>query len=177
MVDVGRLLRRPIFRLVPVGIVFIALQRAVLADIPIRHVVLELVLALAAACGVAGGPERGAYAGFVLGVMFDLGTASPLGENALAFGLAAYVAGFVTLVAVDPHWWLSMIFAMAGAATGEVAIPVVETFIKDGGWQGHRVSVIVLIVSIFSGALSPLLIPLGRWCLCIRKRAWKVPTA
>lgn len=175
MVDFDRLLRRPTLRLVPVGIVLVAFQRAVLADLRVKDVVLEVVLALCAACGISGGPERGTYAGFVLGVLFDLGTAAPLGEHALAFGVGGYVAGFVTLVAVDPHWWLSMMFVALGAAAGEVTIPIVQTFVESGGWQGRGILTILPIVAGFGAVLSPIFIPLGRWCLCIRKRTWKAP--
>jgi cell shape-determining protein MreD len=170
-----RLLRRPTLRLVPAGIVLIAFQRAILADLRVTNVVLEIVLAFAAACGVAAGPEKGAYAGFVLGLMFDLGTGALLGQHGLAFGIGAYVAGFVTLVAVDPHWWLSMTFVVLGGAAGELTIPIVQTFVRNGGWQGSRISIIVPVVAGFCGLLSPLFIPVGRWCMCVRRRVWKVP--
>ena len=176
MAEYQRLLRRPTLRLVPAGIVLIALQRSILAQLRVANVVLEVVLALAAACGIGGGPERGAYAGFVLGVLFDLGSGTPLGQHALAFGIGGYVAGFVALVAVDPHWWLSMIFVALGAGAGEFAIPVIQTFVKNGGWQGHRISVILPVTAGFCALLSPLFVPVARWCLCIRRRAWKIPT-
>lgn len=161
--------------MLPVGLMFIALQRTALGDIRPWGVSFQIVLALCAASGVPGGAERGAWMGFVMGLMFDLGSAAPLGQHALAYGLAGFTAGLVNVVAVDPHWWLSMIFVALGGGVGEFAIPVIQTFVSNGGWQGQRLGRTVAVIAISCGLLAPLLIPLSRWCLAIRKKTWKVP--
>ena len=51
----------------------LALQRTLFADLRPGGVALQVMLALAAAAGAAGGPQKGALAGFVLGLMYDLG--------------------------------------------------------------------------------------------------------
>ena len=56
-----------LIRLIPVGMVMLALQRTVFVDIKVSGVTVQVVLALAAAAGASGGSERGAVAGFVLG--------------------------------------------------------------------------------------------------------------
>ena len=48
------------------------------------------MLALAAAAGAAGGPQKGALAGFVLGLMYDLSVGTPLGSSSLAMGIGGY---------------------------------------------------------------------------------------
>jgi len=154
----------------------IALQISVFGDIRVFGVAIQVVLAFCAAAGIPGGAERGAWLGFVVGLMYDLGTAAPLGQHALAYGLAGFTAGLVNAVAVDPHWWLSMIFVALGAMVGELSIPIIETFVSSGGWQGQRLGRILPIVAVSSVMLSPLFIPLGRWCLAIRRKTWKVPT-
>lgn len=151
----------------------IAVQRVAMDGVHLWGVVPQIVLAFCAASGVPGGADRAAWLGFVVGLMFDLGTGSPLGQHALAFGLAGYTAGLVNVVAVDPHWWLSMMFVGLGAAVGEFTIPVVQTFVGDGGWHGERLSTILPVVAITSAALSVPFIPLSRWCLAIRKKTWK----
>lgn len=169
-------LRRPILRVVPAGLIMIAVQLTWFAAIRPFDTVVQIVLAFAAASGVPGGAERGAWTGFVLGIMFDLATAAPLGQHGLAFGLAGFIAGLVNVVAVDPHWWLSMLFVSLGATTGELSIPVIKTFMSDGGgWQGERLSRILPVVAVTGALLSFPLIPLSRWCLAIRKKKWKVP--
>jgi rod shape-determining protein MreD len=154
----------------------IALQISVFGDIRVFGVAIQVVLAFCAAAGIPGGAERGAWLGFVVGLMYDLGTAAPLGQHALAYGLAGFTAGLVNAVAVDPHWWLSMIFVALGAMVGELSIPIIETFVSSGGWQGQRLGRILPVVAVSSVLLSPLFIPLGRWCLAIRRKTWKVPT-
>jgi rod shape-determining protein MreD len=169
---VEKLLRRPILRTIPVALMLIALQRTAFEDIRPFGVAIQLVLAMSAAAGISGA-ERGAWFGFIVGVMYDLGTAAPLGQHALAYGLAGFVAGLVTAVAVDPHWWLKLIFVALGSAVGEVTVPVVQTFTNDGGWQGQRLGRIVPVIVVSSSVLSFAFIPLGRWCLAIRKKSWK----
>lgn len=163
----------PLVRLVPVGLVFLSLQRSLFADLRPFGVVLQVMLALTAAAGAGAGPERGALAGFVLGLMYDLATATPLGLTALVYGVAGFVAGYVLTITPDPQWWLSMAFVTAAAATGETLVPVGLTLIGQDGWVTTRMFRIVPTVAVFAGLISPLLVPLGRWCTCVRRPTWK----
>ena len=83
----------PLVRLVPVGMVLLALQRSIFVEITVDGVIVQVVLALAAAAGAAAGSERGALAGFVLGLMYDMIEGLPLGSTAIAMTLAGAVAG------------------------------------------------------------------------------------
>ena len=169
------IVRSSLIRLIPVGMVMLALQRTVFAEIRVSGVIVQVVLALAAAAGAAGGSERGAVAGFTLGIMFDLVEGTPVGSTAIAFTLAGVVAGLLALIAADPQWWLNAIFVGLGAAVGEAMIPVVRIFVgEEDPWPPQMVK-IVAIVAISSVILSPLLVPLGRWCLRIRGAEWKAP--
>ncbi len=169
------IVRSSLIRLIPVGMVMLALQRTVFAEIRVSGVIVQVVLALAAAAGAAGGSERGAVAGFTLGIMFDLVEGTPVGSTAIAFTLAGVVAGVLALIAADPQWWLNAIFVGLGAAVGEAMIPVVRIFVgEEDPWPPQMVK-IVAIVAISSVILSPLLVPLGRWCLRIRGAEWKAP--
>jgi rod shape-determining protein MreD len=175
---VASLLRRPILRIIPVGLMALAVQISWFGSVRPFGTVIQVVLALAAASGVPGGAERGAWMGFVLGIMVDLGTGATLGQHALAYGLAGYVGGLVNAVAVDPHWWLSMLFVSMGGMVGELSIPVIDTFMSDGGgWQGERLGRILPVIGVTSALMSFPFIPLSRWCLAIRKKKWKVPNA
>jgi rod shape-determining protein MreD len=165
----------PLIRLIPVGLVLLALQTTLFVELQPAGVIVQVMLALAAAAGAAGGADRGAIAGFVLGLMYDLGTDSPLGSTALTMALAGIVAGLAWSITVDPPWWLAAIFVALGAAVGEAAVAVVRTFTGEVDTFDERLYTIVPVVAVAAALLSPLFVPLSKWCLRIRKPEWKAP--
>lgn len=166
----------PIGRLLPVAILLLALQNTVFVDVQPFGVVLQVLLAFAAAAGVAGGPERGMIAGFVLGVVFDLGTGAPLGSSSVTMGLAGMVAGSVAYINIDVHWWMAAIFVGLGAAVGELAVPVVRYFVGQTNVFTPQLTTIVPVVALGAALMSPLFVPMSRWCLRLGRVEWKVPT-
>jgi hypothetical protein len=170
---VRKFLLGPVVRLTPIGLIFLGIQRKVCAPYRPFDVVVDVVLALVAGAGAGGGPERGALGGFILGMMFDLAIGTPLGSSALAFGLGGLVAGYVTTITPDPQWWLAGLFASLGAVVGEGAIPVIKLLIGEDGWITPRLVVILPVQAVATAVLSPLLIPLGRWCMAVKRPKWK----
>ncbi|MEM9515047.1 MAG: hypothetical protein AAGA42_09335 [Actinomycetota bacterium] len=163
----------PIIRLVPVGVLLLALQRTIFVDIRIDGVIIPIMTIAAAATGVAGGSEGGAVAGFVFGLMFDLVEGTPIGSSAAAMTIGGAVAGLLALITADPQWWLAALFTAAGTAAGVVMVPVVRIFIGESAPFDTRLGEIVAISAVAGAILSPLLVPLGRWCLRIKKPEWK----
>ncbi len=165
----------PLVRIVPVGMLLLALQRSIFTEITVAGVILQVVLALAAAAGAAGGSERGAVAGFVLGLMYDMLEGLPLGSTAVAFTLAGAVAGLLALIVAEPHWWLAMLFTGLGAAVGEIMVPVVRLFTGTTDPFEQRLTLIVPVVAAAAALLSPIFVPLARWCLGIKRSEWVAP--
>ena len=165
----------PLVRLVPVGMLLLALQRSIFIEITVAGVILQVVLALAAATGAAGGSERGAMSGFVLGLMYDMLEGLPLGSTAIAMTLAGAAAGLLALIVADPQWWLAMIFTGLGAAVGEIMVPVVRLFTGATDPFEQRLALIVPVVAAGAAALSPIFVPLARWCLRIKRAEWVAP--
>jgi rod shape-determining protein MreD len=151
----------------------LAMQRTFLTELTSFGVVLQIVLALAAAAGAGAGPERGAVAGFTLGLMYDLSTGSPLGLTALVYALAGFVAGYALTLTPTPPWWLASLFTGIGAAVGETSVPAARMLIGQDGWFTSRLFTIVPVVAVFALLLSPLFVPLGRWCMCVKKPKWR----
>ena len=137
------LVQGPLLRLAAVGFVVLGLQRTLFADLRPGGVALQVMLALAAAAGAAGGPQKGALAGFVLGLMYDLGSGTPLGSSSLTMGLGGYVAGYAQSITIEPHWWLAALFTGLGAAVGEAAVPIVRVFIGQEQSIGPHFGVVV----------------------------------
>ena len=169
-------LRGPIPRLVLFGMLLLALQTTLFADARPFDVAVQIVLAFVAAAGVAGGPDRGAIAGFVLGLMYDLVAGSPLGSTSISFGLAGVVAGTVTRFNITITWWLAMAFVALGSAVGELSVPIVRVFLGETDVVSDRLWVIVVVVAAAAAVVSPLFVPAGRWCLRLGTPEWKVPT-
>ncbi len=166
----------PLIRLVPVGLVALSIQRVVFANHPLHDVQIQLVLALVVAAGAGGGMDRGAVAGFVLGMMADASGDTPLGVLALAYGVGGMTAGYLHRFTPDPQWWLAVLFATMGAAVGEAAIPVVKTLTGEQGWINANLLVTVPIVAVAAGLLCPLLMPTGRWMMGVKRKKWKAIT-
>ncbi len=163
----------PLIRLVPVGLIALSIQRVVFAAHPVHDVKLQFVLALVVAAGAGGGADRGAVAGFVLGLLYDASGNTPLGLMALAYGVAGMTAGYVHTFTPDPQWWLASIFAFFGAAVGEAAIPVAEVITGESGWVTRDIALTVPIVAAFCALMCPLLMPVGRWMMGVRRKKWK----
>jgi len=153
-----------------------SLQREVFANHPVHDVKLQLVLALVVAAGAAGGTDRGAVAGFVLGTLYDALGDTPLGVMALAYGVAGMTAGSLHRFTQDPQWWLAALFATAGAAVGEATIPVVELITGGRGWESSDLYWTIPIVAISCGLVCPLLMPVGRWMMGVKRKKWKAMT-
>ena len=162
----------PLVRLVPVGLIVLGFQRKVAAPYRPLDVVVDVVLALVAAAGAGGGPERGALAGFFLGLMFDLATGGPLGLSSLAFGAGGMVAGYVVTITPDPPWWLAGAFTALGATVGEAAIPVVKLLTGVDGWVTPRLLVVLPVQAVAAFVLSVVFVPVGRWCMCVKRPKW-----
>ncbi len=166
------LVQGPLPRLALVGVMLVALQQTLFVDLRPAAVTIQIVLALAAAAGATGGPQKGALAGFVLGLMYDLRAGTPLGSSSLSMGVGGFVAGYSLSITVDPQWWLAMIFTGIGAAVGETMVPVVRSFIGEEGHFTPRLFTVVPVVSAAAMILSPVFVPVGRWCMRVKKVDW-----
>jgi len=173
---IAAVLTSSLTRIIPVGMMLLALQKTLFVELQPFGVIIQIVMAFAASAGAAGGPERGAITGFVLGIMFDLSVGSPLGSSAIVMGLAGYVAGWVDLIRIDTTWWLAAIFVGIGAGVGEAAVPVVRRFIGEQDAFVPEMAVIVPVVAVAAAISSIVLVPLARWSLKLGRPEWKVPT-
>ena len=172
---IASFLQGPLVRIIPVGILMLALQRTIFVDVQVAGVIIQIMTATAAAAGVAGGSERGALVGFVFGVMFDLAEGTPLGSTAAAMTVAGIVGGLLALIAADPQWWLCAIFTGLGTAAGVIMIPVVRVFVGEPEPFQDRLRVVIPVVTVAGVLMSPLLVPLARWCLKMKRPEWTQP--
>ena len=159
------LLRHPLLRLLMVGLPVLALQTTLLADMRPAGVAIQAMLLLSVAGGIAGGPERGALAGFVMGFLFDLVLTSPLGLHALVYGLAGFLAGYINSLTIDhPRWLVVLVVGVASAAATAI-YPVAAALIGEPVVFSPRLITIVVVVSVANMALAVPALWLMRWAL------------
>ena len=163
----------PLFRLLPVGLTALAIQRVVFARHPVFDVKLQFVLALVVATGAVGGADRGAIAGFVLGLLYDASGNTPMGLMALAYGIGGMTAGYVQSITPDPQWWLAAIFSALGAMIGELGVPVAEAVRGESGWLDRGLLTVVPLVGAAAAVMCPVLMPVGRWMMGVKRKKWK----
>lgn len=60
---IAAFIQSPVFRLLPVGVILLALQNTLFVDLQPAGVIVQVLLALAAAAGAAGGADRGRWPG------------------------------------------------------------------------------------------------------------------
>jgi rod shape-determining protein MreD len=166
------IIQGPLPRLVLVGMSLLALQQTLFIELRPWGVTIQVMLALAAAAGVAGGPQKGALAGFVFGLMYDLRAGTPLGSSSFSMGLGGFTAGYVQSITIDPQWWLSALFVGLGTAVGETLVPVVRTFVGEEHPWSERWYTVVAVVTAAAMLASPVLVPLARWTVKVKKTDW-----
>jgi rod shape-determining protein MreD len=168
-------LRGPVGRLIGVGILLLAIQNTLLIDLKPAGVIVQIMVAFSAAAGVVGGADSGVLAGFILGILYDLGAGTPMGLSALTMAFAGLVGASLTLLNIEPQWWLNAIFVGLGAAAGELATPVLRTLIGESGLFGSYLIEVVVVVAVAAAVLSPLLTRLARWALRISSAELRLP--
>lgn len=171
----GALLTSSLTRVIPIGMMLLALQTTLFSEMKPFGVIIQLVLTFAACAGAVGGPERGAITGFVLGIMFDLSIGTPLGGTSIAMGLAGYVAGWCDVIRVETTWWFAAAFVALGAAVGETMVPVVRRFIGDEDAFVPEMLTVIPVVTVAAAILSIPLVPVARWALKLGTPEWKLP--
>jgi rod shape-determining protein MreD len=135
-----------------VVVVALMLQVAVMPWLTVAGAQVDLMVLVAVAAGLVGGPERGARVGFVSGLAWDLIVDGPLGLSALAYCLAGYFVGSVQRSVVGPTWWAPLPGAALAAGGATVFYAVVGAGLGNREWlAGH--SLVIAVVVAFGAAL------------------------
>ena len=150
---------------------FLGIQRRICAQYRPFDVVVDVVLCPGGCGRRRRGTERGALAGFVLGMMFDLAAGTPLGSSALAFGLGGLVAGYVG----DDHAGSAVVAGCAvrrvGGGGRRGGDPGDQAVDRSGRLDQPRLAVVLPVQAVAAAAvLSPVLIPVGRWMMAVKRK-------
>ena len=96
----------------------LVLHLALFSDLRVLGVAPEVPLAIAVTAGLAGGPERGAVAGFVIGLGIDLYLPTLFGLSALIYTVWGYSVGLLEERIFRSAWWINVLVTAAATAGG-----------------------------------------------------------
>lgn len=149
-------------RLVPamVSILVATLLQAGLAPyMSIAGVTPNFLLLVVVTLALTTGPNEGATAGFVAGLIFDLLGTGPIGPMALVLAATGYFAGLLHEQMFAEGWLLPItVFAIA-AISAEVAYGLLLMLLGEGGsfWQSFFTK--MLPAAVYNTALALLVYP------------------
>ncbi|MFN5839872.1 MAG: rod shape-determining protein MreD [Acidimicrobiaceae bacterium] len=152
-------------RLVLVGLLFLSLQTTIFNEMRPFNVCLQVMLLLAASCGLAKGSSTGAVAGCIVGLLYDFVLTTPLGLCAAVFALVAYLAGYAHSFVHESTWWSRSLVASAASAVGMVVLPIAFTVTGAEGVLTLQIFTAVAVVSLFNAVFSVPVEILCRWAL------------
>lgn len=152
-------------RLVLVGLIFLGIQTTILSEMRPFGVMLQLMLLIGVTAGAIYGPEVGALAGLIVGLMYDCVLTTPLGLASLVVGGVSFGAGLLPFFVRDPSWWNRAIAIALFSAIGEILFPVAQSVVGLSGWIQPRMFVVALIVGLVNLLLAPIVTPVIRWTL------------
>lgn len=150
-------------RLSLVTLVALVLQTTLFTELRLGGIAPELILGLAAIAGFVAGPNRGAIAGFWMGLAYDVVLETPLGLAALAFCLVGYGAGIAGERAFRPTWWFAAGACSVSSAIGVIVLSVVGALVGGGAVASGGLPRVLLGVALLNAILAPLAMGAIRW--------------
>ena len=139
------------------------LQIGLAPQFPVFGIVVDLMLAVSIAAGVAAGPQRGAIVGFWLGLLYDAMRPGLLGLSALTYTLIAFAVGSLLVSVITVRRVLAAIVTFLAAAIGVLAYAVIAELFGQHTLRNDRLFGIMAVVALVAAILSPMMVPLARW--------------
>lgn len=154
----------PRLRFAGVLLLVLVIQAALGSRLVIFDARGDVVLLLAIAAGIVGGPEEGAIAGFVCGLAADLCLDHELiGLAALVYAGAGFAVGNLQGSVLGATWWTPMVSAGAASGVATLAYAVLGAVLGQTQWIEPQTVVVALVVTVVNGLLSPLAIGAMHW--------------
>ncbi len=151
------------FRVPLVILTALIIDLSILSRVRVVGTMADLMLLIAIAAGITGGPVRGAVVGFVSGMAVDLFLQTPLGLSALVFSIVGYAVGTAEASILRSSWWIPVLTAFVASVAGELVFALVGSVVGDTRLDTGRLIVIVLVVGAMNALLAPLTIRTMAW--------------
>lgn len=152
-------------RLPPVLLVAVVVHTAVSPNLRLFGVALDVLLVLAIAAGVAGGPERGAAVGFTCGLLADCFLQTPFGLSALTYALVGYGVGVFQTGVLHSSWWIPAITAAVASAIAVVIFVGLGVVVGQDQLLSTRLIEVAGVLALLHALFTPPAVRLVRWSL------------
>jgi rod shape-determining protein MreD len=148
-------------------VLIVMTHTAVLPQLRVFGVAADILLLVAIAGGISGGPESGAILGFTAGILADCFLQTPFGLSALAYCLIGWGVGSFQTRILHATWWIPVVTAALASAVGVVLFVVVGLVVGQDQLWSWRVVPIVSVTSLWAAMLSPFVVRAVRWALMV----------
>lgn len=152
-------------RLPPVLLVAVVVHTAVSPNLRLFGVAVDVLLVLAIAAGVAGGPERGAAVGFTCGVLADCFLQTPFGLSALTYALVGYAVGVFQTGVLHSSWWIPAVTAAVASVIAVVNFVGLGVVVGQDQLLSTRLIEIAGVLALLHALFTPPAVRLVRWSL------------
>jgi rod shape-determining protein MreD len=154
-----------LLRLPPALLLAVVLHTAVLPQLRLFGVAADVLLLLAIAAAIAGGPERGAAVGFGCGLLADCFLQTPFGLSALVFALVAYGVGIFQTGVLHATWWITPLTAAVASIVGVMGYVSLGVVVGQDQLWSARAFEVAGIVAVLHALLAPLAVRAMRWAI------------
>jgi rod shape-determining protein MreD len=154
----------PRFRVPLLLLSALAVHLTLFSVLRVAGVAPDVMLLVAVAGGLVGGPVRGAVLGFTAGISVDVFLRTPMGLSALVFTLVGYGVGVVSTGVLTPSWYLPVVAASIASAAGVVLYAFVGAMLGEP-MVSRRLVTIVSVVAVGNGILAVPVIRAVTWAM------------
>lgn len=153
------------FRLPFLLLVVLVLHMTLFAQLRLFGVMPDLMLLIAIAAGLAGGPTYGAVMGFVAGMLADVLLPTPMGLSALVFTFVGYLVGVTKGGLLQAAWWFPVLVASVASAAGVALFALAGSTLGQPELLNLHLVAVIVVVSIVNGVLIMPVLRAMRWAL------------
>lgn len=142
----------------------VALQTTLFSEsLRVFGVTADVGLVLTIAVAYYGGPEVGAFYGFVAGLAIDCFLSTPMGLSALTFALVGYGVGAIQTGLVRSSRWIAPLLGGVGGLVGGTMFILLGALVGADQLIALRSLKVLAISGLYDALLAFVAFPVARW--------------
>ena len=154
-----------VLRVAVVLVTATVLELGLASQLRIDGAAADLLLLMAIAAGMVGGPDDGALVGFFAGLALDLLVQTPLGLGALAYCITGYLVGVAQGAVVRASRLQPVVLAAAASVFGVGLYVGLSLVVGRSGLVNRHLLVVMGVVAGVNALLIPVANRAMRWAL------------